>query len=427
MNREICIHAWSCSYFINNEKQWVPGKLSLTPRCLKFTADKTGEILVSFHLSCISEIKKESSTFIFSSITILEKGLAKHWFSSLYPNRNVVFNVLEHFWREELLSPHGTGTATSASQSTKGKQLVDLVSDSEKRLEDTARVLHHQGEQFDNIIKGLDKIESQMDVADRMLTQLESPAWWPFSAQSKKASSDVKAQETASSASSTAPGIEGLILKIPVVFTNKKDSNLQQGNLSVFVSALEISDLRNHVVHRYEREDVDDIKVVTPYEIIVRHRFIGKPDIYHRILSAKMHDAISILELQYKKKMELLEGALLFTGGNKSPQADEGTSGSFWHSGQLPNLLDKAVGFIDGIVQSGNSPDGGAQAQVQVQTVTEEETQELRQVLRKMKTLALDTETELQKQGEALEVISSSTDRATLTIDKQNHRMRKLL
>ena len=37
----------------------------------------------------------------------------------------------------------------------------------QKRLEDTARVLHHQGEQLDGISRGLDKMESDLDVADR--------------------------------------------------------------------------------------------------------------------------------------------------------------------------------------------------------------------------------------------------------------------
>lgn len=425
MNREINVHSWSCSYFLNSEKRWVPGRLSLTPKCLKFTAEKTSEILVSFHLASISEIKKESSTFIFSSITILEKGLAKHWFSSLYPNRNVVFNVIEHFWREELLSPQRAGPSGSSPQSTKGKQMIDLVSDSEKRLEDTAKALHHQGEQFDNIIMCLDKIESQMDVADRMLTELESPAWWPFGGKSRKSSTGTKPKQLSSSDFSKALGKEGLILKIPIVFSNKKDTNLQPGNLSVLVSALDIHDSSARLVHRYEREDIDDIKVVTPYEIIVRQRFIGKPDITYQLLSAKMFDAISVLEVQYKKKIEFLEGALVFSRGSKSPEAD--TDGSFWQTGHLPNLLDKAAGFIDGIVQSATSPEGGEQAQMQEQTVTEQETHELRKILMKLKTIALDTETELQKQEEALEVISSSTDRATLSIDKQNHRMRKLL
>lgn len=166
MNEDIRIHSWPCSYYLDTSKQWVPGRLSLTPVAIKFTADKTGELLVSFHLSSISEIKKEASNLIFSSLTILEKN-TKHWFSSLQPSRNVVFNILEHFWREQLLSSQGAGAEASAVQATKGKELVGLMTGSQKRLEDTAKVLHYQGEQFDNIMKGLHKIEGDMDVADR--------------------------------------------------------------------------------------------------------------------------------------------------------------------------------------------------------------------------------------------------------------------
>lgn len=167
MNEDICIHAWPCSYYASPDKRWISGKLSLTPVSVRFTADKSGEVLVSFYLSSISEIKKESSNFIFSSLTILEKENTKHWFSSLQPNRNVVFNVLEHFWREQLLSSHGAGAQAVSTRTSKGKELTSLLTGSQKRLEDTAKVLEHQGEQFDNITKGLNKIESDMDVADR--------------------------------------------------------------------------------------------------------------------------------------------------------------------------------------------------------------------------------------------------------------------
>lgn len=167
MNEDINIHSWPCSYYLDTNKQWVSGRLSLTPVAIKFTADKTGELLVNFHLSSISEIKKESSNLIFSSLTILEKN-TKHWFSSLQPSRNVVFNILEHFWREQLLSSQGAaGAEAAALQTTKGKELTGLLTGSQKRLEDTAKVLHYQGEQFDNIMRGLNKIEGDMDVADR--------------------------------------------------------------------------------------------------------------------------------------------------------------------------------------------------------------------------------------------------------------------
>ncbi|KAK2489490.1 hypothetical protein MC885_015126 [Smutsia gigantea] len=165
MNRDVCIHAWPCSYYLESEKQWVPGKLSLMPLSLKFTADKTGETLVSFPLSSVTEIKKEASHFIFSSITVLEKDCLKHWFSSLQPNRNAAFSTIEHFWRALLLS--GPPAEAQSSPMTEGKKLTALMACSQKRLEDTSRVLHHQGEQLDGIARDLDRMESDLDVTDR--------------------------------------------------------------------------------------------------------------------------------------------------------------------------------------------------------------------------------------------------------------------
>ncbi|KAG8138672.1 hypothetical protein E2320_001468 [Naja naja] len=48
------------------------------------------------------------------------------------------------------------------------------------------------------------------------------------------------------------------------------------------------------------------------------------------------------------------------------------------------------------------------------------------QILRRLKCLALETETELERQDESLDVITSSVDRATMNIDRQNRRIRKL-
>lgn len=162
MSREVCVHTWPCSYYLELDKRWVPGKLSLTSCSLKFAADEAQETLVSFPLSGITAIKKEASHFVFSSITVLEKDNRKHWFSSLQPSRNAAFSVIEHFWRELLLSQ-----PEAPLPATKGKELTGLMACSQKRLEDTARVLHHQGEQLDSITRGLDKMESDLDVADR--------------------------------------------------------------------------------------------------------------------------------------------------------------------------------------------------------------------------------------------------------------------
>ncbi|NWT20976.1 SNP47 protein, partial [Vireo altiloquus] len=320
MNEDIRIHSWPCSYYLDTTKQWIPGKLSLTPSSVRFAADGSGEFLVDSRLSGISEIKKESSHLIFSSLTIREKE-AKHWFSSLHPNRNVVFNVLEHFWREQLLSGEASG---AASGSGKGRELVGMLEGSRRSLEDTAKVLHCQGEQFDNIMRGLHKIEGDMDVADRLLTELESPSWWPFSIKLWKTPLEAKPKETPSTPNPK--NQEEILLRIPVIITHRTDSNAKPGKFTLLPSALEIWDCNSQLLHRFQSRDVDDIRVHSPYEISIRQRFIGKPDNSFRLLSARMPEVIPILEVQFSRKMQFLEDALGFAGAGKSPQADLGMS-----------------------------------------------------------------------------------------------------
>ncbi|XP_056339734.1 synaptosomal-associated protein 47 isoform X2 [Oenanthe melanoleuca] len=414
MNEDIRIHSWPCSYYLDSSKQWIPGKLSLTPLSIQFRADKTGELLVDFHLSGISEIKKESSHLIFSSLTILEKG-TKHWFSSLQPNRNVVFNILEHFWREQLVSRQEAG-AGAALESSKGKELTGMLEGSQKRLEDTAKVLHSQGEQFDNIMRGLHKIEGDMDVADRLLTELESPSWWPFSTKLWKTPLEWKPKETA--AAPDPKNQEEILEEIPVLITQRADSSCKPGRLTLLPSGLEIRDCSSQLLQRFGRREVDEIRVHSPYEISVRQRFIGKPDTSFRLLAARMPRALPLLQLHFSAKIQFLEGALGFAGGRKSPQEDLGAS--IWQA---------ASGFLGATANPeipAGSGEGADEEQAQLQKISQEEAKELRQILQKLKGLALETEAELERQDEALESIGSSADRATLTIERHNRRMRRL-
>lgn len=408
MSTDICIHAWPGSYYLEPEKRWIPGKLTLTSLSLSFTADKTGDNLVNFPLSSIIEIKKEASHFIFSSLTVLEKNHTKHWFSALQPNRNVVFSIIEHFWRELLLSQPGAAAGVASSPMTKGKELTHLVACSQKRLEDAAKVLHHQGEQIDGIARDLDKMGSDLDVADRLLTELESPSWWPLSSKFWKIP-EMRPREDASTASSKVSGKEGLLLQVAAIISQKAESQVKAGKFTILVSGLEIHDCNSLLMHRFERGDVDDIKVYTPYEISIRQRFIGKPDIAYRLISAKMPQVIPILEMQFSKKMEMLEGASML-------QTVKGDS--VWQA--APGLM---CCTMPGQPPSENQ-EGALQAGALL--ISEGDTQELRQILQKLKSLALDTETELERQEEALDGINSAVDHAILTIDKDNRRMRKL-
>lgn len=404
MSNDPAVQTWTGSYYLTSEKRWLPGRLSLTATHLRFQADGADDFPVRFPLTRINEIKKESSSYIFSSITVLEEGGAKHWFSSLLPSRNAVFTVLEHFWRERLLSPQGEG------KTSRGKELIGIVSGGQKCMEDTTRVLHHQGEQFNNIISGLSRIEGDMATADRMLSVLESPSWWPFSGNPWKRSGCKEAQAAAQTR-----GKDGVITVIPMVFSRHPDVGLRPGKLTLLLSALEVCDCQLHPLHRYERRDVDDIRVLSGHEMSVRQRFIGRPDVTYRVISAKLPDVLPLLEMQYKNKVEFLEEAAIFS---EKWRSSPGHRSPGWQTDSW---------LLDTIVKSGPCPAGEVQAVIQDQEVTDSEAQELRKILTKLKGIALEAEDELERQDEALDEMTSASDRAILKINKQTRRMRNLM
>ncbi|XP_020323299.1 synaptosomal-associated protein 47 isoform X2 [Oncorhynchus kisutch] len=420
-NRDIPIHSWPGSYYINSEKRWEAGTLSLTRTILRFTSDQSKENLVGFRLTRIMEIKMESSSFIFSTLTVLEQGNLKHWFGSLRPNRLVVYNVLEHFWKERLLSP-STEVQGAEAQPTKGRELINLVAGAQRRLEDTGNVLHHQGEQFDNVMQGLDKIDSDLGVADKLLSELQSPPWWPFGKLPWKSQQDANAKYAAREATckGTATGKHRVITSIPAIVSRGGDSDLKPGCLMVMVSSLEVRDTNYVLLHRFERDEVDDIRVHNPYEISVRQRFIGKPDICFRLLSAKMPEAMSMLEMQYKKKVEYTSEYSAFKTTPATTPGDQNQR-LIWNAG-LQQYQETEVP---------STVPGGELSQVHLHVlkpeVTQAEVQELRQMLMQLKNLALEAETELERQDEGLDVLTTSTDQATMHIDKHTCRMKRLL
>lgn len=423
MSRDAPIHSWPGSYYINTEKRWEIGTLSLTRTMVRFVSNQSKESLTSFRLSRIMDIKMESSSFIFSTLTVLEEGNVKHWFGSLKPNRVVVYNVLEHFWRERLLSP-GSEPRGAECKPSKGSELISLVAGAQKRLEDTGKVLSHQGEQFDNAMQGLEKIDSDLGVADKLLSELESPPWWPFGKLPWKTQQEAKAEDAARAAARSAAGKGSgrnkVIASIPAIVTKGGDSDLKPGCLLVLVSSLEVLDTNCQLIHRFERNDIDEVRVHSPYEITVRQRFIGKPDICYRFLSAKMPEAMSVLEIQYRKKVEFTREYTAFRATPVSSPCD--TEGQTWNEGLLQRCQDTELPL---------EVPAGALSQLQVHilqpSVSQSEAQELKQMLMQLKNLALEAETELERQDDVLNDLTSSTDRATMNVEKHTCRMKKLL
>ena len=173
-------------------------------------------------------------------------------------------------------------------------------------------------------------------VSCRFLSQLESPSWWPFGKAPWKMQQEAKAEDAARAAAAAAVGSGSgrnkVITSIPALVSSGGESDLKPGCLLVLVSSLEVRDTSCQLLHRFDRNEVDDIRVHNPYEISVRQRFIGKPDIGYRLLSAKMPEALLVLEMQYKKKVEYTSE---FTAFKTTPAASPcGAEGSIWSEGK---------------------------------------------------------------------------------------------
>lgn len=176
----------------------------------------------------------------------------------------------------------------------------------------------------------------------RLLSELESPSWWPFGKlpwkiqQEAKAEDAARAAVAAASAAGRSSSRNKVIASIPAVVTKGGDSDLKPGCLLVLVSSLEVRDTHCQLLHRFERNEIDEIRVHSPYEITVRQRFIGKPDICFRFLSAKMPEVLSVLEMQYKKKMEFTSDYTAFKATPASSPCDN--EGPNWNEGKAQFL-----------------------------------------------------------------------------------------
>lgn len=172
----------------------------------------------------------------------------------------------------------------------------------------------------------------------RLLSELESPAWWPF----RKFPWNRKCQTEPGQAEAKAPPAEGSnrsskeILSVPVVFYRGGDINVadvSSGALVLLVSALEVRDVNGRLVHRFHKQEVDEIRVHGICDISVRQRHIGKPDVCFRLLSAKMAEALCVLEVQYKKKVEFARD---YSGFQATPSDDIAPgSMAFWGAGMI--------------------------------------------------------------------------------------------
>uniref|UniRef100_A0A8C4NB98 Synaptosomal-associated protein 47 n=1 Tax=Eptatretus burgeri TaxID=7764 RepID=A0A8C4NB98_EPTBU len=302
---EMRLTSWKykVAYYLPSSRRWVRGRLVLMPGSLCFSADDAVTPLLSLHLRDISGMKRETTGLIFSAMILSGPGSATHWFSSIRPSRDTVYNVLEHFWRAELLGGSGRLSGRKPT-STRGKELLGLAERSQQRLVESTRALHRQGKQLDGIGKNLENIEGDMEVAGTLLGQLEEP-WWSLNwlKPGRSREEGMQFEDELDSCTKTVPTSgQTSIVQVPATYCFGRTGEMLPGFLAVLSSGLEVRDGEGKTVHAFRRNEVDELEIQGPYELTVKHRQLGRPDVVFRVLSATMPDVAAVLRMQYRNR-----------------------------------------------------------------------------------------------------------------------------
>ncbi|XP_023213193.1 synaptosomal-associated protein 47-like isoform X1 [Centruroides sculpturatus] len=250
----------SSSYYNSKIRKWNNGVLILKEDRLEFYENevKDNHLCLEMLLDDISLIQRKNSSFIFGSI-VITSGNTNHWFASFY-NRDSVFNVLYLFWNHNAICGRYSESKlqlVKGGKSELGKDLLRLAQESEKTLAATALTLNHQGKQLDHAADIIDKINSDLTIAEKLLGLMS----WTFGLNQSQSSSCKKKQEIA----------DAKLNQYPVVYCLDKYSPNQNiwlsGILEKCNNGLKLYNDKFKLIKYFNKDDVNYIQIISSWEL----------------------------------------------------------------------------------------------------------------------------------------------------------------
>lgn len=291
---------WTVSLYDDKTRKWNYGTLAIVAEDIVFKPNECGVhdngLVIPFE--DIIDVKKSTTGLVFGAVYILTKTNKKIWFSSL-SDRGDVYRALRHFWQSRLLFQKNTGEIKIAkeSQTKMGQKLLGIVTESEKSLSTAAVQLHSQGRQLDNAAVTMLDLHNDLDVAERLVDDIDS--WfgrWRLPDQYQTID-PVIVNKT------DIPDIfeyEVLLTKLETNRVNRR----QVGNLRISKDGLTILNEKMRTEFHFRWTDVSQIRVVTPWEMMVLQYQIGKPDLVYSLVSANMVAILRLLDKCAKYKLK---------------------------------------------------------------------------------------------------------------------------
>ncbi|XP_077978247.1 synaptosomal-associated protein 47-like [Glandiceps talaboti] len=396
------IKEWKAAYYVPRKKRWVYGVFILTPNCMLFQDDDKKEPIndITVYFSELTAVKKENSSYMFRCVT-LATNTDKHWYGSL-PNREEVYNYIEHFWKERLVGKPApiVKSGDAGEQTELGRELLRLAYNSQNTLNKAGETLVQQGEQLDYASRVVDDINNDLEVAENIIDGLDS---WLGRWSAVARVPDSRVLEDTENPNT-----------YPVLYARKVNDYAYPGKVEIQENGLECKDVKGKVVQAFDFKDISSFVITSPWDVKISQFKVGKPDVNIFIISAKAVQILKMLETKCHAKYEFDEANL-----------PENTINLESHPTSSYRDLDSGLdNHSSPRARSGHHHQSYMQTS---QAVSDGEADELHQVIGNLKSMALDIQKEQDLQDDKLNNLTGKIEDTTERVKSDSKSMTRML
>ncbi|XP_076094256.1 synaptosomal-associated protein 47-like [Mytilus galloprovincialis] len=429
---EVTIRSWSVSFYDNESRKWKYGVLKLTPEYIEFLEEVTETAhpyIRLLHHYDVTDIKKSLTGLVYRALVITLVDKTKYWVSSL-ADQTSLYNVLQYFQHQNLFSEARkktqTDTQKSFVQTEMGRKLLHSVHDSERVLNNAVTVLHEQGTQIESSLATMHDINNDLDIADSIVSGLDS--WlgkWKIPQQYKRESLEIVQSKDLP----TELDYEILYTKLDMGKMNYQ----HLGILRVCIQGLFIMTEKQKVVHNFDWRAISLVKVLSLCEITVTQYRIGQQDLTYDFVCTNFLPVLRLLDAKLKSKVEFMEDVFKEEKVKRMRKQKPLIDSTGMAKGELFSKVDDETPICYDTVPAylaqpspGNVCQEGAEVLCQKQIVTDEEVAEISQTLQNIKSVALSTQQELDIQMDNIEKLTDNVDKANQRVKETVRHINKL-
>lgn len=168
------------------------------------------------------------------------------------------------------------------------QELLEIAYESQDVLVDAATTLHNQGKQLTHAAVMMDNLHNDITVAERITGDIES--WvgaWRVKGVFQNPHILTKRDKSPLSYES---------IEYPVLYAKLAQESHASGQLVFRNDNLEILNEKSEIVYSFAVKQISDVNVHSPWDVTMKKRNLGKPDVKVHVTSPRMSVLLKTLE-----------------------------------------------------------------------------------------------------------------------------------